>query len=387
MSRAVDLSRSVDHMPGPISDAEMAERVRLLQAMLADHDLDGLVCFGAHRDYCPADLRYLGRWSCTDEETSYIVVPAEGGTTLITDAEWDYERAQVEAYAADVVFDPSPERALSGLIGRSTPRARIGISGFRQFPAPVYLALGESCPQTSFVDASHITESQRRTKSRAELELLAEAARITDAGMQAGIEAVREGATESAVAAAAEYEIRRQGAELAFVTVMGSGPRTAQATFFPTNRVLQAGDCVVLDCGARVEGYHGDMCRSLTVGPPSERQRRALGAVESAVENAIDAARPGVSVGDVHRAARDAVVRAGFGENWWGYYMPHGTGAAQHEPPAGMSDEDLLLEQDMVICVEPGITLPGEGAFILEQMVRVTAEGAEPLTRLPLRFS
>ena len=381
------MSLSGNQTPGPISDAEMAERVRLLQAMLADHDLDGLVCFGAHRDYCPADLRYLGRWSCTDEETSYVFVPAEGGTTLVTDAEWDYERAQDEAYAAEIVFDPSPERTLSGLIGRSTARARIGISGFRQFPAPVYLALGEACPRTSFVDASHITEAQRRTKSRGELELLAEAARITDAGMQAGIEAIREGATESAVAAAAEYEIRRLGAELAFVTVMGSGPRTAQATFFPTNRILQAGDCVVLDCGARVEGYHGDMCRSLTVGPPSERQRRALRAVESAVENAIETARPGVSVGDIHRAARESVVEAGFGENWWGYYMPHGTGAAQHEPPAGMSDEDLVLEEGMVICVEPGITLPGEGAFILEQMVRVTADGAEVLTRLPLRFS
>jgi Xaa-Pro aminopeptidase len=372
---------------GPISDAEMAERVRLLQTTLAHHDLDGLICFGAHRDYCPADLRYLARWSCTDEETSYVFVPAGGGTALVTDAEWDYERAQEEAYAAEVILDPSPASTLARLIERSTSRARIGISGFRQFPAPVYLALGESCPQTRFVDASHITESQRRVKSSAELALLTEAARITDSAMQAGIDAVREGATESAVAAAAEYEIRRQGAELAFVTVMGSGPRTAQATFFPTNRVLQAGDCVVLDCGARVEGYHGDMCRSLTVGPPSERQRRALGAVESAVENAIEAARPGVSVGDVHRAAREAVARAGFGEHWWGYYMPHGTGAAQHEPPAGMSDEDLVLEEGMVICVEPGITLPGEGAFILEQMVRVAADGAEVLTRLPLRFS
>ncbi len=378
-------SVSSNGIHGPISDAEMAERVRLLQATLAHHDFAGLICFGAHRDYCPADLRYLGRWSCTDEETSYVFVPAEGGTTLVTDAEWDYERAKEEAYAAEVVLDASPARTLAGLVSRSSSRARIGISGFRQFPAPVYLALGEMCPQTSFVDASHITESQRRTKSSAELALLAEAARITDAAMQAGIALVREGATESAVAAAAEYEIRRQGAELAFVTVMGAGPRTAHATFFPTNRVMQAGECVVLDCGARVEGYHGDMCRSLTVGPPSERQRRALSAVESAVNDAIEATRPGVSVGDVHRAAQDAVVQAGFGENWWGYYMPHGTGTAQHEPPAGMADADLVLEENMVICVEPGITLPGEGAVILEQMVWVTADGAEPLTRLPLQ--
>ncbi len=364
----------------------MAERVRVLQASLADHGLDGLICFGAHRDYCPADLRYLARWSCTDEETSYVFVPAQGGTTLITDAEWDYERAQDEAFAAEVILDATPQRSLAALVERSTAGARIGVSGFAVFPAPVYLALGESCPRTQFVDASHITESQRLVKSDAELALLTEAARITDAAMKAGIEMVAEGVTESAVAAAAEYEIRRQGADLAFVTVMGSGPRTAQSTFFPTNRAMQAGDYVVLDCGARVAGYHGDMCRSVTVGPPSTRQLEALRAVAEAVNGAIQTARPGVSVGDVHRAARAAVEQAGFGEHWWGYYMPHGAGAAQHEPPAGMSDEELLLRQNMVICVEPGITLPGEGAVILEQMVLITAAGAEPLTRLPLEL-
>jgi Xaa-Pro aminopeptidase len=204
--------------------------------------------------------------------------------------------------------------------------------------------------------------------------------------MRAGMDQVAEGVLEVEVAAAAEYAIRRAGAELSFATVMGAGPRTADATFFPRRRPMATGEYVILDCGARVEGYHGDMCRTVVVGPPSGEQRRVLEAVEACVHAACEAARPGATVRDVHEAARRSVTDAGFGEHWWGYYMPHGAGTGQHELPAGLDDGDLVLVPGMVMCIEPGIAIPGVGGVILEQIVAIGETGAETLNALPLNL-
>jgi Xaa-Pro aminopeptidase len=223
-------------------------------------------------------------------------------------------------------------------------------------------------------------------KSPAELDLLREAARISDLGMRAGLELADGGATEIEMVAAAESVIRAHGAELAFTTVAGSGPRTGLSTFLPDGRTIGEGDLVVLDLGARVAGYHGDMCRAVVRGTPDEAQRRMLEAATDAVGRAIDAMRPGATVGEVHHAARAAVEDAGLGERFWGYYMPHGIGAGQHEMPLGLGDAGFELREGVVVCVEPGIALPGVGGVVLEQMVAVTADGAEVLNELPLEL-
>jgi Xaa-Pro aminopeptidase len=370
-----------------IAAAEIDARVERLQAELRDRGLAAAICFGAHRDYCPADLRYLARWSCTDEELSFVFVPRDGPTTLLTDAEWDLERARSEAHAGEVLLDPDPARTLARLVrAHAGAGDRVGLSGFAVFPAPIYLALAAACPGVSFEDVTAVTAGLRFVKSPAEVALMREAARVSDAGMRAGVERIEPGVSEVEVVAAAEHAIRTAGAELSFVTVMGAGARTAQATFFAEPRPMRQGELAVLDCGARIEGYHGDMCRTVVVGTPGEPERAMLTAVAASVEAAIAAARPGTRVADVSAAARSAVDEAGFGEHWWGYYMPHGAGAAQHEPPDARAYGDMRLEAGMVLCIEPGIAVPGVGAVILEQMIHVTPAGAETLNELPLRL-
>jgi Xaa-Pro aminopeptidase len=258
------------------------------------------------------------------------------------------------------------------------------LSGFAVFPAPIYLALTDACAGVRFEDVTAMTAALRFVKSPAEVALMREAARLSDVGMRAGVERIEPGVSEVEVVAAAEHAIRAAGAELSFVTVMGAGPRTAQTTFFPERRAMRQGELAVLDCGARIEGYHGDMCRTVVVGGAGEPERAMLAAVAASVEAAIAAARPGARVAEVTAAARGAVEEAGFGERWWGYYMPHGAGAAQHEPPDARTHGDMRLEPGMVMCIEPGIAVPGVGAVILEQMIHVTPTGAETLNELPL---
>lgn len=371
-------------LPGAIGDGEHAARIDAVRAVLAERGLDVLIAYGAHRDYQPADLRWLARWYCVEEETSCVVVPMEGPTALVTDASWDLERAQAEAFADEFTLARDMGAELARLIrDRAGDAARVGIAGYRILPAPVYLRLVEELPGATFVDAGDVTTDLRMIKSPAELDLLRAASRISDAAMKAGLEKVRDGAAEIEVAAAAEAVIRGGGAEPSFVTEMGTGPRTAYGTFLPGQRRMAAGEVAVLDCGARVHGYHGDMCRTIVVGGPDAEQRSRLEAVERALGAAIAGIRPGVTVGEVRDLAADSVRESGYGEHWWDAFMPHGNGAGQHEPPNAKEHPDLALREGMVLCVEPGIMVPGEGAFIIEQMIVVGGEGAEVLNRLP----
>jgi Xaa-Pro aminopeptidase len=370
--------------PTPIADAEYAARVERVRAGLAEAGLAGLIAYGAHRDYHPADLRYLARWYCVEEEQAALFIPVAGPTTLLTDASWDLERAEAEAYADEMRHSRDLGSALAALVaGAGAATGAIGIAGFSVFPAPAYLALRERLPDARLVDASDLTANLRIVKSPAELDLMRDASRISDEAMRAGLAVVADGATETAVAAAAEAVIRAAGAEPSFVTEMGSGARTALGTFLPGPRALSAGELAVLDCGARLHGYHGDMCRTVAVGEPSPEQRRRLAAVEGAVQSAIAAVTPGVTVGAIRDVAADAVAESGYGDNWWDAFMPHGNGAGQHEPPNAKEHPDMALREGMVLCIEPGITVPGEGAVIIEQMIAVTADGAEVLNALP----
>ncbi len=369
---------------GPISDAEHAERIEHVRAVGRKAGLDVVLAYGAHRDYQPADLRYLARWYCVEEETACLVVPMEGPTTLLTDASWDLERAKAEAYADEMRHAHELGPALAALVRmHAGASARVGITGFHFFPAPVYLALRDGLPEAVFQDASGLTARLRMVKSSAELALMRAASRITDAAMAAGLSRIAAGRTEVEVAAAAEPVIRSSGAEPSFVTEMGSGPRTALGTFLPGNRTLVEGELAVLDCGARLHGYHGDMCRTVVVGGPDGDQLAALEAVEFAVLQAIAAIRPGTTVGEIRDVAASAITERGYGDYWWDAFMPHGNGTGQHEPPNAKEHPDQQLLEGMVLCIEPGVTLPGRGAVIIEQMIAVGADGAEVLNQLP----
>jgi Xaa-Pro aminopeptidase len=359
---------------------EFGARVGRVRERMEEQGLDALVCYGAHVDYAPGDLRYLADWFCIEEEQAALVVAAEEAVVLVTDSAADLDRAREQAVCDEVELASDLGAAVAARVRR---RRAVGLTGARVAPAAVMDALRAAAP---LGDASALTTELRMVKSPAEVRVLREAARISDLGMAAGLESVGDGATEVEMAAAAEYAIRRAGAELSFTTVAGAGPRTALGTFLPGDRAMRVGEAVVLDCGARVHGYHGDMCRTVAVGAPPPEIERALEAVAAAVEAAIAAARPGATVGELRAAARGAVDEAGLGGAWWGEFMPHGAGTGQHEPPYGDRDPDRVLAEGMVLCIEPGVLLPGTAGVVHEQMIAVTAGGAEVLNRLPLRM-
>ena len=367
----------------PISRGEFGERIARVRERMDRLGLDALACYGAHVDYAPGDLRYLADWFCIEEEQAMLVVPADGPVTLLSDSSADLDRARERAVCDRVELASDLGRATAELLRGA---ASTGVTGLRVLPAPLMEALRSAAPSLRLEDASALTTALRMVKSPAEVDVLSEAARISDLGMAAGLEAVHEGAREIEMAAAAEHAIRAAGAELSFTTVAGAGPRTALGTFLPGERPMQPGEAVVLDCGARVHGYHGDMCRTVAVGEPPRELERALEAVAAAVEAGTAAARPGATVRDLRTAARSAVEDAGLADAWWGEFMPHGAGTGQHEPPYGDRDPACELREGMVLCIEPGVLIPGVAGVVHEQMVAITETGADVLNALPLRM-
>jgi Xaa-Pro aminopeptidase len=230
-------------------------------------------------------------------------------------------------------------------------------------------------------------ERFRAVKDASEVGVLREAAQRLTAVAGTAIESVRGGVTEREVAAVIETALRRAGYERpAFDTIVASGPNSALPHYRAGDRVLHAGDLVVLDFGGVLDGYCSDLTRTVSVGNPSLEARRLHGAVHEAQAAAIDAVKPGVTTADVDGAARRVLVEHGLGEAF-GHGTGHGLGLDVHEEPRVSKPRPDVpperLEPGMVFTIEPGAYLPGFGGVRIEDDVLMTETGCEVLTSVP----
>jgi Xaa-Pro aminopeptidase len=230
-------------------------------------------------------------------------------------------------------------------------------------------------------------ERFRAVKDAAEVSVLREAAQRLTAVAGTAIESVRGGITERQVAAVIETALRHAGYERpAFDIIVASGPNSALPHYRAGDRVLHAGDLVVLDFGGVLDGYCSDLTRTVSVGNPSPEARRLHAAVHEAQAAAIDAVKPGVTTADVDGAARRVLVGHGLGEAF-GHGTGHGLGLDVHEEPRVSKPRSDVppdrLEPGMVFTIEPGAYLPGFGGVRIEDDVLVTETGCEVLTSVP----
>ena len=186
---------------------------------------------------------------------------------------------------------------------------------------------------------------------------------------------IRTGMTEIQVAEEIEKVLRSLGAEaLSFDTICVSGERSTLPHGEPSDKITQEGDFVTLDFGAVVEGYCGDMTRTIIMGNPTSEQKKIYNIVLGAQLAAIDAVKAGVSCFDVDKVARDIITEAGYGE-----FFPHGTGhgvgTEVHEPPTINSKSKEILRENMPVTIEPGIYIPGKFGVRIEDLAIVTEFG------------
>jgi len=238
-------------------------------------------------------------------------------------------------------------------------------------------------------DCTHILSELRMVKDSEEIERIRAAAKVADAGMAAAVGAVRPGATESQVAAEAEYAMRQAGAEGFWRSYVSSGPRTNIAHGLPTLRRLQAGDLVMIDLHPIVNGYSADMCRTVCVGKPTPVQQTAYDLYLKAQQATIAKVKAGVGVSDLEQTLHGVLKEAGHGEHIFGPPI-HGVGIEFEEAPLPPGHaffhgekEPPPLRANVVISVGNCGLYLGEFGVRVEDTVAVTEKGPAILTTYP----
>lgn len=238
-------------------------------------------------------------------------------------------------------------------------------------------------PAVELAPTSDYVSRLRVSKRPEELAALERALRLTDEAFVLVAPAIREGQTEREVALAIDDAMRTLGARgPAFETIVASGPNAARPHHRPGDRRLGRGEPIIIDMGAAVDGWMGDLTRTLVLGEPDARFREIYGVVLRAQEACLDGIRAGMTGEAADALARTVITEAGYGEAF-GHSLGHGLGIRVHEAPNAAPRLQTPLPPNSVLTIEPGIYLPGWGGVRIEDVGVVTEAGVRNLTRAP----
>jgi len=344
-----------------------------LREHLATTRFDGLLI-----SHLP-NIRYL----CGFTGSAGFLLVEESGSVFFTDVRYDTQAHEEVEAAKVVVARKSVLQGLGEWLSGRRKRARgwtIGVDA-EHFTLAEKKRLNDLLPSgTRLKEGPSTVERARMVKDSDELGRIRDAVSLGAKLFDRALEVLRPGVKESEVAAEMEYAARQAGAEqMSFPTIIASGPRSALPHGRASNQPVRPGGFVVCDFGVILRGYCSDQTRTVWVGSVPDEARRAYEAVREAQQAAVDAVRPGVTVGEVDAAARKALRKAGLGR-WFTHSTGHGVGLEIHEAPRVAAGQREILQPGIVITVEPGVYFPGKWGVRIEDMVAVTASGCEVLT-------
>ncbi|TYO99966.1 Xaa-Pro aminopeptidase/Xaa-Pro dipeptidase [Geothermobacter ehrlichii] len=347
----------------------------MLTSFLAENDLDGVVFF-----HLP-NIRYLCGFTGTDG----ALVATPGRTVFLTDSRYTTQaRRQVRA---DEVSEYRQKIEGVAEFLRETGVRRCGFEATTLaygLWSKLREKVGSDCELVPLDDA---VDRLRRIKSDVEVAALLRAAGLHRRAFDEVRTMIRPGVTERQIALELEISLKRFGAEeKAFDFIVASGERGAMPHGVASDRAIGEGELVTIDFGVRLDGYHSDETITLAVGEISSDLRRIYDIVLAAHDAALEAVTPGMSLRALDAVARDLIAAEGYGD-FFGHGLGHGVGLEIHEYPAISPRAEGLVEAGMVLTIEPGIYVPGLGGVRIEDMVRVTDDGCEILTRLPKAFN
>jgi Xaa-Pro aminopeptidase len=237
------------------------------------------------------------------------------------------------------------------------------------------------------VPAAGLVERLRRHKDEGELRAISEAARVADQAYEWVFEWGVVGRTEREIMLAAHQRMRELGAEdPSFPAIVAAGENSALPHHDSSEREVRAGELLLIDMGAIVDGYCSDCTRTVATGDLSGDAVEVYELVSSAQQAALGAIRAGVSAHEADATARDPIVAAGHGERF-GHGLGHGVGLEVHEAPRLSSKSDQTLEAGDVVTVEPAVYLPGRFGVRIEDLVAVTDDGCRNFSGLSKELS
>lgn len=354
-----------------------AQRLARLRAILTEEQLDA--CYVREL----SNIKWLtGFEDVFDDEPAHALLVTPDKAVLHTDSR--YSEA-LEAAASDGAFvvsaAPGTHAAFAlSLLPENARVAHEDTLTLREFHQ-LENAVAEATMNIELVERSGLIERLRQVKDDHEIELMQEAQRITDGAFDYIVSSIKPGMTEAQVQRALDTYLFEAGASgLAFPTIVATGDHAASPHAIPGDRVIEVGDAIVIDFGARFAGYCSDMTRTIFVGEPTEKMRRAWGALQAANEQAAAAIVPGKTGAEIHELAERILAEHGFAKRM-GHGLGHSLGVDIHEDPSLAPRNTEPLPVGAVITVEPGIYLPGEFGMRLEDFGVITETGFHVLTQ------
>lgn len=219
-----------------------------------------------------------------------------------------------------------------------------------------------------------LVENLRMVKSEAEIEKIAAACALTDAGFDHILRLVQPGVSEFEIQLELEFFFRRNGASMAFEPIIVSGANSARPHGKATEKLLEVGDLVTFDFGAKLDGYCADMTRTVVVGKADTRTREVYEQVLKAQLACLDMLQPGVIAEDVDAKAREVFDEKGWAKNF-GHGLGHGLGILVHDTGRLGVGSKTVLEPGQIWTIEPGIYFEGFGGCRIEDDVVITETG------------
>ena len=256
--------------------------------------------------------------------------------------------------------------------------------GFDSLHTPffAYKKWSETVESVEFVPLDNTIEEIRKNKEPEEIDKIISAIEIATKAFTEVFGGIHPGQTEKEVANNLDYAMRRLGAEgPSFQTIVASGPRAALPHAEPTDKQIQEGEMVIIDFGAQANGYCSDETCTLSIGEVNGKMHDIYTIVNNAKQFALDKIKVGKPIKEVDMIVRGYIEEAGYGD-FFRHGTGHGVGIAVHEAPAINSTGEGLLEEGMVITIEPGIYIPNLGGVRLEDMLLITADAPRVLTHI-----
>jgi Xaa-Pro aminopeptidase len=375
LARARSLEDTMAHDPAG-TDLYPPARLGEVRAAVAAAGLDALLLTPG------PDLRYVTGYAAHESERlTCLVVPADSDPVLVVPRlelrgalASPAGRLGIELTGWDETDDPfALVAARLGTVGR------VGLSD--RMWALMVLRFRAAMPGTEQLLASAALRELRARKSPAEVAALRAAGEAIDRVHAQVPGWLRPGRTEKQVAVDIGEAILAEGHARADFAIVGSGPNGASPHHTASDRVLQAGDAVVVDIGGTMpSGYCSDCTRTYAIGAPSDEFAAYYRVLQAAQEAAFLAVRPGVTAEAVDAAAREPITAAGYGE-FFVHRTGHGIGLETHEDPYIVSGNAEHLRPGHAFSIEPGI-YPGQDGARIEDIVVCTDEGCQRLNNV-----
>ena len=353
----------------------MHGRVQQLRRQLAAEDLDALLVS------TPENRRYLSGFTGS---AGYLIITQEHAL-IATDFRY-FEQVGVQAPDFELV------RVTQGDIKQWLPpcleTVQASTLGFEANDLSFALherltdALASMAPeQRPAMRATYdLAEGLRIYKDATEMDIIITAIHIADRAFEEVAETLQPGISEREIAWRLERSMRERGAEsTSFDIIVASGPNAARPHHRPSDRIINEGEPIIIDMGARVQGYCSDISRTVCLGEADDQFRKVYDLVLASQETAIAAVQAGMSGHDGDHLARNVIEKAGHGDHF-GHGTGHGVGLAIHENPRVARNATNELADGMVFTIEPGVYVPGWGGVRIEDIVVLKDGYAQDLT-------